>query len=150
MIAVAATPVATIERAPAAPAAGAALGALEIPRLGLRVVFRQGVTAAVLALGPGHYPSTRLPGRRGTVGIAGHRVTHSHPFRDLNRLRRGDRIVIRTSRRFVYRVFAMRILPPQRVWPLRDRGGAQLVLTACHPPGTDRDRLVVFAQRTAR
>ena len=46
------------------------------------------------------------------------------------------------------RVFTMRIVPPTQVWPLARRGVEQLVLTACHPPRSDRLRLVVFAKRT--
>jgi len=146
-----ATSPALIQTAPAAlPAAGAVLGTIVIPRIGLSVVFRQGTGASVLAAGPGHYPATALPGSGGTIGIAGHRVTHSHPFLELNRLRKGDRIVIITGgRRYLYRVFLMRIVPPRQIWPLHRRRTEQLVLTACHPPRTALRRLVVFAERVA-
>lgn len=150
--AVPALPPAISRPAPAVarPAAGAALGRLVIPRLGLDVVVRQGTRAAVLALGPGHYASTSLPGEGGTVALAGHRVTHTHPFLRLNTLRRNDTIVFAASgRRYVYRVFLMRIVPPHQVWPLHRRAGEQLVLTACHPPGSAALRLVVFARRVA-
>jgi sortase A len=144
-------PPAIVQPAPAAaPAAGAVLGRLVIPRLGLSVTFRHGVGAPVLAQGPGHYPGTSLPGGGGTIAIAGHRVTHTRPFLRLNRLRKGDRVVlVLRGRRYRYRVFTMRIVPPHQVWPLRSRGGEQLVLTACHPPTTDVLRLVVFARRSA-
>jgi sortase A len=103
----------------------------------------------VLDRGPGHYPGTSLPGRGGTVGIAGHRVTHTRPFLRINQLRRGERIVLtRLGRRHVYRVFTMRIVAPTQVWPVRRRPSVEtLVLTACHPPRTDLRRLVVFAAR---
>lgn len=125
---------------------GAALGRLIIPRLGLNVVFRQGVQESVIDRGPGHYPTTSLPGRGGTIGIAGHRVTHTHPFRELNRLRRNDRIVLVADRRYVYRVYRMRIVLQRQVWPLRATAREQVVLTACHPPGTALRRIVVFAR----
>ncbi len=144
------TPPAISRPAPAAqPAAGAVLGRLIIPRLGLNVLVRQGTSAAVLALGPGHYPSTSLPGRGGTIAVAGHRVTHTHPFLRLNSLRKNDLIVFVTRRRYMYRVFMMRILPPHQVWPLQRRSTEQVVLTACHPPRTARSRIVVFAERVA-
>ena len=51
------------------------------------------------------------------------------------------------SHRFVYRVSAMRLVDPTDVWPIRMRPTVQrLVLTACHPPHSDRQRLVVFAK----
>jgi sortase A len=135
--------------APAAPAAGAPVATIEIPSIGLRAVVREGVSADVLARGPGHYPGTSLPGRGGTVGVAGHRVTHTRPFLRVNELRRGARIILTSStRRHVYRVAAMRIVAPTEVWPVRRQPKVEtLVLTACHPPRTDLRRLVVFAVR---
>ena len=104
----------------------------------------------MLARGPGHYPGTSLPGQGGTIGIAGHRVTHTRPFLRINELCRNALIVLtRGSQRHVYRVSAMRIVAPTEVWPVRRRPGAEtLVLTACHPPRTDLRRLVVFAVRS--
>jgi len=120
-----------------------------IPRLGESLVFRQGVGDAVLQYGPGHYPQTSLPGRPGTVAIAGHRVTHTRPFLHLNLLRRGDLITLAIGRaRFRYRVYAMRIVSPSSLWVLMLRSRARrLVLTTCHPPRRATYRLVVFAQQ---
>jgi sortase A len=144
-----AVPPAIVRAAPVAlPATGAVLGRIVIPRLGMNAVFRQGVGAAVLADGPGHYPTSALPGELGTVAIAGHRVTHTRPFLQLNRLGKGSRIILVTDRRRIYRVFAMRIVTPTQVWPLARSSAERLVLTACHPPRSDRLRLVVFAKRS--
>ncbi len=142
-----ASPPAIVQAAPVVQSAtGAALGRLVIPRLGVNVVFRQGVEPSVIDRGPGHYPTTSLPGRGGTIGIAGHRVTHTRPFLRINLLRKNDRIVLVTDRRYTYRVYRMRIVPQREVWPLRTAQHEQVVLTACHPPRTDRFRLVVFAR----
>jgi len=35
-----------------------------------------------------------LPGENGTVGIAGHRTTYGAPFRRIDELDRGDKIVV--------------------------------------------------------
>jgi sortase A len=128
---------------------GHPIGRLVIPRLGESLVFRQGVADAVLQYGPGHYPQTSLPGEPGTVGIAGHRVTHTRPFLQLNRLRRGDVVTLVVHRRrFRYRVYAMRIVDPTSLWVLMLRSRVQrLVLTTCHPPRRATFRLVVFARR---
>jgi sortase A len=136
--------------APAAPAAGAPYARVSIPAIGLGALVREGVSATVLDRGPGHYPGTSAPGRGRTVAIAGHRVTHTHPFLRINELRRGDTIsVTYRSRRHDYRVVAMRIVKPTEVWTLRPRRVETLVLTACHPPRRDTHRLVVFAQPAA-
>lgn len=129
-------------------AVGAPIGTLRIPRLHESVTFRQGVGADVLQYGPGHYPMTKLPGQLGTVAIAGHRTTHTHPFLHLNALRRNDTIVVTADkRRFSYRVYAMQIVRPTAVWVLMLRSQTpRLVLTACHPPHSADFRIVVFAR----
>jgi sortase A len=130
-------------------AIGHVIGTLTIPRLHESETFRQGVAADVLQFGPGHYPETHLPGEAGTVAIAGHRTTHTHPFLHLNDLRANDRIIIAAyGRRFVYRVYAMKIVRPTDVWVLMLRSHVpRLVLTACHPPHSAAFRIVVFARQ---
>lgn len=128
--------------------AGVLLGTISIPRLHETEPLYQGVAAAVLARGPGHYPATPLPGRPGTVAIAGHRVTHTRPFLRINLLRRGDAVIVRTRAGvFRYRVYRMAIVRPSGTWIFRNGPGEHLVLTACHPPRTASFRLVVFARR---
>jgi sortase A len=129
---------------------GARVAMLSIPRLHFDGAAHQGIAARVLALGPGHYPSTALPGQPGTTAFAGHRVTHTHPFLHINDLRRGDVIIVTTHwGRFRYRVYRERIVPVTDVSVLTDVGYQQLVLTACHPPHTALRRYVVFARRIA-
>jgi len=127
---------------------GVPVATLSIPRLHFDETVHQGVAASVLALGPGHYPSTALPGQAGTTAFAGHRVTHTHPFLNINLLRRGDVITVHTRwGRFRYKVYRERIVSPTDVGILNNVGYQQLVLTACHPPHTALKRYVVFARR---
>jgi sortase A len=129
---------------------GVPVATLSIPRLHFDGLAHQGIAATVLALGPGHYPSTALPGQPGTTAFAGHRVTHTHPFLEINLLRRGDVITVITRwGQFRYQVYRERIVSPSDVSILRDVGFQQLVLTACHPPHTALERYVVFARRVA-
>jgi sortase A len=112
-------------------------------------VVVEGTGGGELRKGPGHYPGTALPGRRGTVAIAGHRVTHGRPFRNLHRVRNGDVVLFRarSGKAVRYRVFQKRVIRPTEVWVLGGRTARRLVLTACHPPGSARFRLVVFARQ---
>jgi sortase A len=129
------------------------LGRIEIPRIGLDVLFYNGQRAADTANGPSHYPWTGMPGQARTVAIAGHRVTHTHPFRLLGDLRRGDLIEIHWgappgfSRRACYRVSGERVVSPAAAWVTASVGVDRLVLTTCTPPGSSAYRLVVFARR---
>ena len=81
------------------PSAGGLFGHLVIPRIGLNDYVVEGVGAAQLAEGPGHYPGTAQIGGRGNVGIAGHRTTYGAPFYDLNELQPGDLIYLTNTRR---------------------------------------------------
>lgn len=72
-----------------------------IPRLGsdYRKVVMQGVDKnAVLDKGAiGHYTETAMPGAVGNFSVAAHRNTHGEPFRYLNTLQPGDKVVIETG-----------------------------------------------------
>jgi sortase A len=127
---------------------GAPIGRLEIPEIGLEQVVVQGTGHEQLAEGVGHYADTSMPGLTGTVGIAGHRTTFGAPFRHVDQLRIGSRIRLRTPYgTYVYKVFGKRIVSPNDAWVLRRGGSAQrLVLTACHPPYSDAQRLVITAR----
>ena len=126
--------------------AGEPLGRISIPELDAKYVFVSGVSAAELEKGPGHYETTALPGERGTVGIAGHRTTHSAPFRKLDQLERGDTILIRMPYgRFRYRVEGRIVVSPKNTESLRRVRHDRLALTTCHPPFSAAERMVVTA-----
>ena len=126
---------------------GDAVGRLRIERIGLSSVVLEGTNADDLRRGPGHYPSTPLPGQRGTVAIAGHRTTYGAPFRKIDKVRKGDDIVVTMPYgRFTYRVEQTRIVKPTDVWVVDRRSFDRLVLTACHPLYSAAQRIVVFAR----
>jgi sortase A len=126
---------------------GAALGKITIPRIGASFTVVQGTDAASLEKGPGHYPSTALPGLGQTVAIAGHRTTYLAPFRHLNGLSPGNRIVLTMPYgRFVYAVQFTRIVSPTSWWITRNVGFDRLVLSACNPLFSAAQRIVVFAR----
>lgn len=126
---------------------GEPIGRIEIPRIGVDFVVVEGTDSATLRKGPGHYPDTTFPGLRGTVAIAGHRTTYGAPFRSVDKLRRGDEIVVTMPYgRFTYAVQGTRIVPPTALWVTRDVGYDRLVLSACHPLYSAAERIIVFAR----
>lgn len=139
------------------PIPGEAAGILRIPDIGLNMVFVEGVTPEHLKRGPGHYPSTPMPGEGGNVGIAGHRTTYAKPFWALDELAPGDRIIARTREgRFVYEVTWTEVVGPDRTGVLDEvpRGaqapeplvcaeGECITLTTCHPRFSAAQRLIV-------
>jgi sortase A len=126
---------------------GAAVGRLVIGKLGATYDIVQGTTTGDLERGPGHYASTALPGEGETVAIAGHRTTYLAPFRNLGELQRGNRIVLQMPYgRFTYVVQSQRVVAPSSWWITRNVGYDRLVLSACNPLYSARQRIAVFAR----
>jgi sortase A len=123
---------------------GEPLGRISIPKIDASFVFVAGTGAGPLKKGPGHYRDTVLPGQHGSVGIAGHRTTHLAPFRDLDRLRRGDPLIVKMPFGvFTYRTEGSVVVAPSDARPLRRVRHDRLVLTTCTPLFSAAQRLVV-------
>jgi sortase A len=126
---------------------GAAVGRLQIAKLGVVYDVIQGTSTGDLERGPGHYGGTALPGEGRTVAIAGHRTTYLAPFRNLNELHRGDQIVLQMPYgTFTYVVQGQRIVSPNAWWITRNVGYERLVLSACNPLYSASQRIAVFAR----
>ena len=133
------------------PLPGDAIGEIVLPSLGKRYFVVEGTDTDNLRKGPGHYPDTPLPGERGTVAIAGHRTTYGAPFRHIDQLKRGQRIILSMPYgRFVYRVQRQQIVDDSALWITRNVGYDRLVLSACHPLYSAAQRIVVFARLVRR
>jgi sortase A len=133
------------------PLKGDAIGKITIPAIGVSEFVVEGTNTGNLRKGPGHYPSTPLPGERGTAAIAGHRTTYGAPFRRLDDLRRGQQIAVDLPYgRFVYRVERTQIVDDQDLSVLRRVGYDRLVLTACHPLYSAAERIVAFGRLMRR
>lgn len=127
---------------------GQPIGRIRMKRLGTSQVVVQGTDGRSLRGGPGHFPGTPLPGAPGTTAIAGHRTTYGAPFRDVDKLRKGDEIEVEMPYGiFTYEVEKTRIVAPTATEVTRRVGYDRLVLTACHPLYSAAQRIVVFARQ---
>jgi sortase A len=136
-------------------ALGSPVGSIHIPRIGADFVVVYGTGTGELERGPGIYtqsvyPGTRFPGLGGTTAIAGHRTTFLEPFRHIDELRRGDRIVLDMPyAHFIYTVTGHHAVDPTDVAQAIGRVGyTRLVLSACTPLFSAAERLLVFARLT--
>lgn len=130
---------------------GDALTRIQIPAINVDTVVVEGTSASALRAGAGHYPNTPLPCEAGNVGIAGHRTTYGKPFTNLDRLRNGDVIILRTPiGTCTYEVTKepFVILPSDQSVVANDPSKSTLTLTTCHPKGSASHRLVVQATLT--
>lgn len=138
-----------------------AYAVLRIPSLGITAPIAEGISKhGVLDKGyVGHYPGTAQPGQVGNFALAGHRNTHGEPFRYINRLRPGDRVVVETRTAvFTYLVDSTLnqtsagdsgVIAPVPRSSLRteygySRPGYYVTLTTCTPEFTSRYRLAVW------
>ena len=130
--------------------AGAPLGRLEIPRLGLSVVVAEGDDDDTLKVAVGHLPDTPLPWQEGNSALAGHRDTF---FRPLRSVQPGDEIRFATRHgTFRYRVTRHTVVEPDELWVLDASPAAALTLITCYPfdyVGPAPRRFIVHAERMA-
>jgi sortase A len=123
------------------------IGLITIPVIGLHHPVYEGVSLTVIDRGPGHWPGTPMPGGAGNVVFGGHRVTHSHPFRDVDQLKPGDEIIFSMTdgSTAVYAVTEQFVVGPEAMWIVDPTPGQVLTLFACHPKGSARQRIVIRA-----
>ncbi|MFC0848135.1 class E sortase [Streptomyces noboritoensis] len=164
-----ATPSAPVEPPAPAPARNTpavpdrAYAVLRLPSLGVTAPIAEGISKrGVLDKGyVGHYAGTAQPGQAGNFALAGHRNTHGEPFRYVNRLRPGDKLVVET-RDAVFTYLVDRTLPqtsaqdsaviaPVPRSDVRTKYGYEergyyITLTTCTPEFTSRYRLVVWGK----
>lgn len=124
-------------------------GRIEIPRIGLNTMLRSGIDLPTVDAGPSHWPSTAGPGGIGNVAIFGHRVSHTHPFRDIDDLAAGDSIYLTAEGvTYRYQVIGTDVTLPSNIEILNpyNVGQRTLTLIACHPPTSIKYRIVVKAK----
>ena len=122
------------------------IGEIRIPKIGLVHPVYEGVTLTVVDRGPGHWPGSAVPGQLGNAVFAGHRVTHSHPFRHVDKLVAGDEIIfVMPNGTFTYKMTKQEIVKPADTWIVNPTPTATLTLFACHPPGSAAKRIVIRA-----
>jgi sortase A len=131
--------------APYAPGPVTQIATIRIPRIGLVAPVDEGVTLTVLDRGPGHWPGTAMPGALGNVVVGGHRVSHTHPFLDIDQLRAGDQITfdMANGTHATYAVSGLEVVPPTALYIVNQTNARTVTLFACHPKGSASQRLVV-------
>jgi sortase A len=124
--------------------AGSLVGRIVIPKLGIDAPMREGVDMTTLDLGPGYWPGSALPGRNGNLVVAGHRTSHTKPFRYIDQLEPGDEVLFDVDGvQHRYVMSGHEIVTPDRVDIINPTSTPTATLFACHPPGSTRYRYVV-------
>jgi sortase A len=126
-------------------------GTLALPTLGVEQSLHEGVTLTAIDRGPSHWPGTAMPGETGNVVVAGHRVTHSRPFHDLDLLRPGDPLVftLADGSRWTYELTGTEIVAPDAMHIVEQTPDPTATLFACHPKGSAAQRIVAHFRLVA-
>jgi sortase A len=114
------------------PAEGSVLGRVEIARLNLSAIVREGVDQNTLSRAVGHLPYTALPGQAGNFAIAAHRDTL---FRVLKDIQKDDRISFQSpAGSYTYEVISTKIVKPSDLSVIQPDGSKKLLtMITCYP-----------------
>ncbi|MBV9303822.1 MAG: class D sortase [Acidobacteriaceae bacterium] len=114
------------------PAQGSVLGRVDIGRLNLSAIVREGVDDNTLSRAVGHLPSTALPGEIGNFAIAAHRDTL---FRALKDIQADDKVTFESSSgSYTYKVISTKIVKPSDLSVIQPEGNVRLLtMITCYP-----------------
>ncbi|MFE4397231.1 MULTISPECIES: class E sortase [Streptomycetaceae] len=138
---------------------GKGFAIIYLPKLGLKFPIAEGTSkSGVLDNGlVGHYTGTGMPGdKAGNFALAAHRNTHGEPFRYINQLGKGDKIVVETAAGYyTYEVTGgipetspnnVSVIKPVPNGAGYAGPGRYITLTTCTPEFTSKFRLIVFGK----
>ncbi|WUL62502.1 class E sortase [Streptomyces sp. NBC_00344] len=142
---------------------GQGFAIIHIPKLDVVVPIAEGVSKhKVLDRGMvGHYGEGKLKtampsARTGNFALAGHRNTHGEPFRYINKLKNGDKVVVETrDDYYTYEVTShlaqtspsnVSVITPVPPGSGFTRPGRYITLTTCTPEFTSTYRMVVWGK----
>jgi len=110
------------------------VGEIEVPRLEMSVIVREGMDDTTLWKAAGHVPATALPGEPGNFVVLGHRDTL---FRPLRGLETGDNVRVRTADGdFDYWTDSIEVVSPEAVdlnVTAREARERDITLVTCFP-----------------
>jgi len=119
---------------------------IQVPAIGVDAPVVQGDGWEQLKKGVAQHIGTPNPGENGNIVLSGHNDVFGEVFRDLDRLKPGDLVVLFTAQRqYTYVITGTRIVMPTQVEVMDPTPNPTLTLISCHPYLVDNHRIVVSA-----
>ena len=119
---------------------------LQIPAIGVDHPVVQGDGWEQLKKGVGQHIGSPIPGEQGNLVLSAHNDVFGEIFRDLDKLKPGDEIIVFTSQRtFTYSVQQSQIVEPTQVEVMAPSQEPVVTLISCYPYMVDDQRYVVTA-----
>lgn len=120
---------------------------LEVPAIKVDAPVVQGDGWEQLKKGVGQHIGSADPGDSGNVVLSAHDDVYGELFRDLDKLKPGDQVMLYTQQRqYVYVVDRTEIVEPTAVEVMASTGAPTVTLISCYPYLVDKQRIVVFAR----
>jgi len=120
---------------------------VQIPAINIDAPAVEGTDWESLKKGVGHYLGSANPGERGNLVLAAHNDVFGEIFRDLDRLKPGDEVIVYTAdQRYRYLITETRIVEPTAVEVMDPTREPTVTLISCYPYLVDTQRIVVFGQ----
>lgn len=117
-----------------------------IPVINVDAPVVQGDDWEALKTGVGLNASSGAPGKPGNVILSGHNDIFGQVFRELDRLKPGDEIMLLSEKNaYTYVVTGTQIVQPSQVEVMRQTEDSTLTLISCYPYLIDTQRIVVSA-----
>lgn len=119
---------------------------MQIPKLNKDVPIVEGDGPEQLKKGVGHYIYSANPGETGNVVLSAHNDIHGEIFRDLDKLEKGDLVILFSARKnYTYVVEEVLIVEPSQVEFLEQTQDPIATLISCYPYLVDNKRIIVIA-----
>jgi sortase A len=119
---------------------------IQIPAIKVDAPVVQGDGWDQLRKGVGQHVNSSIPGKNGNVILSAHNDVFGEIFRDLDKLKTGDQIILFTStRQFTYSITNSLIVEPTRVDVMQETADATVTLVSCYPYLVDKQRIVIQA-----
>ncbi len=119
---------------------------IQIPALGIDAPIVQGDGWEQLKKGVAQHIGTPNPGSGGNLVLSAHNDVFGEIFRDLDKLKTGDQIIMFTNQRtFTYIVRQSQIVEPTQTEVMSQTKEAVVTLISCYPYMVDNQRIVITA-----
>lgn len=119
---------------------------MQIPAINVDASVVQGDGWEQLKKGIGQHIGSADPGQDGNLVVSAHNDIFGEIFRDLDKLKAGDQVVVYTATRaYTYIVTKSEIVDPTRVDVMDSTSTPTLTMISCYPYRVDNKRIVVIA-----
>ena len=120
---------------------------IQIPAIQVDAPVVQGDGFEQLKKGVGQHIGSANPGETGNLVLSAHNDIFGEIFRDLDRLKPGDQVIVHTAQKaYTYVVMDLQVVEPTRVEVMDPTPQPTVTLISCYPYMKDDQRIVVTAR----